>query len=172
MTQSARPSMRTAWLIGFLVCAGLIGYVLYVQYYQYISPCPLCILQRIAFIGMGIVFLIGALHAPRGGVRWLYAALVTLFGAGGIAVAWRQLWLQSLPPDQVPTCGPGLGYMLDTFPLAQTLKMVFTGSGECAEVNWTFLGLAMPAWSLICLLLLTMWAVWTARRPRAPKLFH
>lgn len=172
MTHSARPSMRMAWLIGFLVCAGLIGYVLYVQYYQYISPCPLCIFQRFAFIGMGIVFLIGALHAPRGGGRWLYASLVALIGAGGIAVALRQLWLQSLPADQVPTCGPGLGYMLDTFPLGQTLKMVFTGSGECAEVNWTFLGLAMPAWSQICLLLLAVWALWTARRPREPRLFH
>lgn len=172
MRSSIRPSMRMAWLLGFLACAGLIAYVLYVQYYEYISPCPLCILQRIAFIGMGIVFLIGALHAPRGAGRWVYAILVALFGAFGIGVAWRQLWLQTLPADQVPSCGPGLGYMLDTFPLAQTLKMVFTGSGECAEVHWTFLGLAMPAWSLICLLALSLWALWTARRPRAAKLFR
>ncbi|MGB8634627.1 MAG: disulfide bond formation protein B [Rhodanobacteraceae bacterium] len=172
MTSSVRPSMRTAWLLGFLACAGLIAYALYVQYYQYISPCPLCILQRIAFIGMGVVFLIGGLHAPRSAWRRVYAALLALFAAGGIGVAVRQLWLQSLPADQVPSCGPGLGYMLDTFPLAQTLKMVLSGSGECAEVHWRFLGLAMPAWSLISLLVLGIWALWTARRPRRPRLFR
>lgn len=164
--------MRTAWLLGFVACAGLIAYVLYVQYYQYISPCPLCIFQRIAFVGMGLVFLIGGLHAPRSRVRGVYAVILALIGLAGMAVAGRQLWLQSLPADQVPSCGPGLGYMLDTFPLAQTLKLVFTGSGECAEVHWKFLGLAMPAWSLICLLALTVWALWTARRPRAARLFH
>lgn len=158
-------SMRPAWLLGFLACTGLILYVLYVQYFQYISPCPLCILQRIAFIGMGIVFLFGGLHAPRRWGRWLYALVLGLFALFGIGVAWRHVWLQGLPPDQVPSCGPGLGYMLDAFPLAQTLKMVLTGSGECADVDWAFLGLSMPAWSLICLVALLLWALWTARRP-------
>lgn len=157
--------MRPAWLLGFAACAGLIAYVLYVQYALFISPCPLCILQRLAFIGIGVVFLIGGLHAPRGWGRRVYAALLAIVGIAGIAVAGRHVWLQSLPADEVPSCGPGLGYMLDTFPLAQTLKLVLTGSGECAEVDWTFLGLSMPAWSLISLVALVLWALWTARRP-------
>lgn len=164
--------MRPAWFLGFVACVAIMAYVLYVQYFQYISPCPLCIFQRIAFIGMGIFFLIGAVHAPRGAARRAYAVIVTLFALFGMGVAGRQLWLQSLPADQVPSCGPGLGYMLDTFPLAQTLKLVLTGSGECAEVDWTFLGLAMPAWSLICLIILTIWAWWSSRRPQQPRLFH
>lgn len=163
--------MRAAYLLGFAACAGLIGFALYQQYYRYLTPCPLCIMQRLAFIGMGLVFLVGGLHAPRRAGRWVYAILIALIGAAGIGVAWRQLWLQSLPPDKVPSCGPGLSYMLDTFPLSQTLKMVFTGSGECAEVHWRFLGLAMPAWSLICLLLLSLWALWMARQKPQPKMF-
>jgi disulfide bond formation protein DsbB len=164
------PSMRTGYLLGFLACAALIAYALFVQYHQHIEPCPLCILQRVAFIAMGVVFLVGGLHAPRRGGRRVYAVLAVLCALAGIGVAWRHLWLQSLPPDQVPSCGPGLSYMLDAFPLMQTLKMVFTGSGECAEVNWSFLGLAMPAWSLIAFILLAVWALWMARRPLLPGL--
>ena len=81
-------------------------------------------------------------------------------------VAGRHVWLQSLPPDQVPACGPSLEYMLDAFPLGKTLKMVFTGSGECAEVDWTFLGLAMPAWSLIFFIALGLGALWAGWKRR------
>lgn len=165
MATFLRPGMRPGWLLGFAACAGLMAYVLYVQYVEFISPCPLCILQRVAVIGMGVMFLIGGLHAPRGFMRWIYAAILSLFALFGIGVAARHVWLQSLPADQVPSCGPGLGYMLDTFPLADTLKMVLTGSGECADVDWSFLGLAMPAWSLLSMVVLLVWALWTMRRP-------
>ncbi len=164
--------MRVAWLLGFVACAAVMGYVLYVQYAQHIVPCPLCILQRVAVIGMGVVLLAGGLHQPRAVGRWVYAAVLALVGLVGIGVAWRHLWLQSLPPDQVPACGPSLGYMLGTFPLSETLKMVLTGSGECADVNWIFLGLSMPAWSLIFMAGLLLWAFWTARRPAHPPLFR
>ena len=170
MSTSFRLTMRTAYLLGFLACGLIMAYVLYVQYHDYIEPCPMCIMQRVAFVAMGLVFLIGGLHAPRRAGRWVYAALAGVAALAGIGVAWRQLWLQSLPPDQVPACGPGLAYMLDAFPLGQAIKMAFTGSGECAEVNWKFLGLAMPAWSLICLLALALWALWHARRSRSPAM--
>lgn len=155
--------MRPGWLLGFVACAALIGYALFVQYVQHVEPCPLCILQRVAFIGIGAVFLVGALHAPRGGGRHVYVGLLILFALAGIGIASRHLWLQSLPPDQVPACGPGLGYMLDAFPIGETIRMVFTGSGECAETNWRFLGLTMPAWSLIWFVLLAIWALVTVR---------
>lgn len=166
MPQHAPISLRTGFALGLAACIALLAYVVFVQFYQHIEPCPLCIMQRVVFIGMGIVFLIGALHAPRAGGRWGYVSLLLLLALAGIGVAWRQLWLQSLPADQVPACGPGLSYMLNAFPLGQTIKMVFTGSGECAEVNWKFLGLAMPAWSLICYVVLGVWAILVARISR------
>jgi disulfide bond formation protein DsbB len=143
-----RWSYRVSFLAGFLACAGLLGFALYAEYYLHMFPCPLCIFQRVGFIVMGAFFLLGALHAPRGGVRWVYAAGVWLGAAFGIVVAARHLWIQSLPADQIPSCGPPLDYMFSAFPFAQVLKLVFTGSGECATVA-PILGLPMPAWTLI-----------------------
>lgn len=166
MLLSRFTAMLPAWLLGFVACAGLIGYALFVEHVQHILPCPLCVFQRVAFIAMGVVFLVGGLHAPRGWGRRVYGGLLALCALGGIGVSWRHLWLQSLPPDQVPSCGPGLSYMMDAFPFMQAMKMVFTGSGECAEVNWSFLGLSMPAWALMAYVILAAWGLWTARRTR------
>ena len=143
--------MNKRWinLLGFVSCIGLMAYALYSQYVLLLDPCPLCILQRVAVIGFGIWFLLASLHNCRGWGRWIYAFLFTITTIFGATVAGRHVWLQSLPADQVPACGPGLGYMLDRFPLSKTLDMVFTGSGECANVDWNFLGLSMPTWVLI-----------------------
>lgn len=154
-----RWSYRVTYLIGFLVCAALLGFALYAEHVMHMEPCPLCIFQRIAFMVMAVFFLIGAIHGPKGkGARWAYAAGVILGGLGGIATAARHLWLQTLPADQIPACGPNLGYMMDAFPMAKVLKMVFTGSGECAKVE-PILGLPMPAWTLFWYLLLVVLAV-------------
>jgi disulfide bond formation protein DsbB len=125
------------------------AYALYSQYVVGLEACPLCIFQRVAMIGLGIVFLAAALHAPRGTGARAYAGLGVLVAAIGSGISIRHVYLQNLPPAEVPACGPGLGYMLDAFPLFDAVKMVFTGSGECAVVNWAFLGLSMPAWVLI-----------------------
>lgn len=146
-------SFRSSFLIGFAVCAGLLGFALYAQYWLGMSPCPLCVFQRVAFAFMGLWFLLGGLHAPAGFGRRVYAGLAGLGALGGIITAARHLWLQSLPPDQVPSCGPGIGYLFDAFPLLTVLRKVFTGSGECASVE-PILGLPMPAWSLIWFVLL------------------
>lgn len=164
MLNPLRWSFRVSFLAGFLACAALLGYALYVQFDLGLEPCPLCIFQRIAFGFMALWFLVGGLHAPRGGGRWVYAVLVLLGALAGVAIAARHLWLQSLPPDQVPSCGPGLAYMLDAFPLSKTVRMVFTGSGECAQINWRFLGLTMPFWTLVWYVLLGAWALHAARR--------
>jgi disulfide bond formation protein DsbB len=137
-------------LAGFLFCAGLLGYAYHVQFNLGLEPCPLCILQRVAFIATGLFMLVAALHNAGRVMSRVYAVLIALAALAGAAIAGRHVWLQHLPPDQVPECGPGLDYMLDVFPLSQTLRMVFTGSGECAEVAWRFLGLSMPAWTLLC----------------------
>jgi len=158
-------SFRVRFLIGFLFCAALLGFALFTEYAWGLFPCPLCIFQRVAFVWMGVWFLLGGLHAPRGGVRWVYTAGVLLGGLFGVAVAGRHLWIQSLPADEVPSCGPPLDYMFNAFPFAKVLRLVFTGSGECAKVE-SILGLPMPAWSLLWFILLGAWALWAVRARR------
>lgn len=150
---------RSLNLFGFLACGGLLAYALYTQYALGLEPCPLCIFQRVAVAALGLVFLIAALHYPGPAGARVYAALVLLAAGGGAAVAGRHVWLQNLPPDQVPSCGPGLDFMLDSFPLTEVLEMVLTGSGECATVDWSFLGLSMPAWVLIAVSCLGLYGI-------------
>lgn len=157
-------SFRARFLLGFVVCAALLAYGFYLQLHDGLEPCPLCIFQRVAFAALGLVFLIGALHAPPGKGRRVYGVLALLAAGGGIAIAGRHVWLQNLPPDQVPVCGPGLDYMLDAMPIAGVIRKVLTGSGECANVDWSFLGLSMPAWSLVCFVVLAGWAAFAAFR--------
>jgi len=114
-----------------------------------LEPCPLCIFQRIFVIALGVVMLVAAIHDP--GLLWrrIYGGAVLVLALLGVAIAGRHVWLQHLPADQVPECGPGLEYMLQSFPFMQALEMVFRGSGECAEVQWTFAGLSIPEWTLV-----------------------
>ena len=153
-------SFRTAFAICALVVAALLGYAYYAQFQLELEPCPLCIFQRVAMIALFVVALAAALHNPRGAGRRVYGVLASLAALAGVAIAGRHVWLQHLPPDQVPACGPGLDYLLDTFPLSQTLRKVFTGSGECATVDWRFAGLSMPEWTLICFVLLLAGALY------------
>jgi protein dithiol:quinone oxidoreductase len=161
-------SYRVQYLFGALACAALLGYALYVEHGMFMMPCPLCILQRVAFLGMGVFFLLGAITGPRPrGWRRLVSTGVALFAAAGVFLAVWHLRLQNLPPGEVPSCSSmELGYMLKAFPLQQVIQKVFTGSGECAVVDWTFLGLAMPAWTLLCYLALGGAALWAGWRQR------
>ena len=140
---------RALDIIGFLICAGLIAYALYAQFHLGLDPCPLCIFQRIGIAALGVVFLAAALHDPRGWGTRVYATLIAIAALATVAVAARQLYLQHLPPGAVPSCGAPLSMMLKFMPLTTVIRRVLTGSGECGIVNWTFLGLAMPAWVLI-----------------------
>ena len=148
-------TFRRGAALGALVCALLLGYAYYLQYAKGLQPCPLCLVQRGFFYAVLIAFVLGALH---GRIRWLYASLVMLFAAGGAAAAGRQVWLQSLPPDKVPQCGPDLYFMLQNFPLSRTLEKLITGTGECAVVDWTFLGLSIAGWSLVWFVILALYA--------------
>jgi len=145
-----RTQQRAAYGAGFLVCAALIGYALYIQYGLGEEPCPLCMFQRVCYIGFGAVCLVAALHGPARTGAWGYGVFLLLFAGTGAALAGRQVWLQSLPKDRVPQCGPPLEYLLDRLPFAQVIERVLKGSGECAEVGWAFLGLSIAGWSLIC----------------------
>jgi disulfide bond formation protein DsbB len=157
-------SFRLAASLGALVCALLLGYGYYLQYGQGLDPCPLCLVQRGFFYAVMAIFIAAALHAPLGAGRIVYGSLAALFAAGGLAAAGRQVWLQHLPPDKVPQCGPDLFFMLENFPLSRTLRTLFTGTGECAVVDWTFLGLSIAEWSLAWFGALLVYALWLAVR--------
>ena len=161
---------RNGNLLGFAACVALLGYAYYAQFVLHLEPCPLCIFQRVGVFAMGLVFLIAAAHDPVGGLRRAYAALLALsaLATGGVAV--RQLYIQSLPEGSVPACGASLDFMLKVFSLSEVLVKVLPGSGECAKVTWRFLGLAMPGWVLIAVLVLGAFGVWINLRRQAPVL--
>ncbi len=152
------------YLAGFLFASGLMGFGFYLQYVKHQDPCPLCMVQRVIFIAILVLFLLAATHGPKRLGERIYAALIALFSLSGIAVAARHIWIQHLPADQVPACGPGLDYMLETMPMANVLKELLHGSGECAEKGWSFLTFGIPEWSLLCYLGLGSWAVLIALR--------
>lgn len=157
-------SQRALFLFAALACAALIGIALYFQYVMYLDPCPLCILQRIVIITMAAVFVLALIHNPRRPGRVVYGLVTTVLGLTGGALAARHVWLQNLPPDQVPECGPGLDYIVDNFPLTRALELVLTGSGECAEVQWTFLGLSISGWTLVCFATFTLFGLYLLLR--------
>jgi disulfide bond formation protein DsbB len=157
------PGPRAVWLhrrsgnlFGFVWCAALVAYALYVQYGLGQEPCPLCILQRVAVIVVGIVFLAAFLHNPVDRPARVYGALINLAALAGIGVAARHMWILAQPPGSVAECGASLDYMMDVLPLHEVLSKVLTGSGECAKVTWEFLGISMPAWVLINLVALAL----------------
>ncbi len=150
---------RLGYSIGLAVCAGLLAFAFYLQYVEYQDPCPLCLVQRGVYVVLAVVFLVGVIHGPAAAGAIVYSGLALALSALGATVAGRQVWLQHLPREQVPACGPGLDYLLDQFPLGEALKRVFAGSGECAESGWSFLGLTIAGWSLVWFVLLGSLAV-------------
>lgn len=148
---------------GMLFLASVIGmaFALYLEHVQGLEPCPLCIFQRIGLIGLGAVSLIAFLHHPKTNTfKRIYAflGLISILWSAGIAA--RHVWLQNLPPDQVPSCGPGLDYWVDTLPLKAVFENVLKGSGECAKVDWTLLGQSLPVWSLLFFSVLALVSLW------------
>jgi len=149
-----------AWLLSLLAVACLLGYGYYLEHVEYLDPCPLCITQRLFYFLIGILSIIALLSFkwPRG--QQIAAVLYCLSAIGGIVTAGRQVWLQHLPKDQVPECGLGLSYWLENEPFFNTLALLFKGDGNCAEVQWQFLGLSIGEWSLawfVGFLLLGLW---------------
>ena len=161
LSESFTPRLIFSGLV--LICLGYIAVALVMEHQLGLEPCPLCILQSVAVIVCGSVALAAALHAPTPQGMNLYRMLFILVALIGSAISVRHLWLQSLPADQVPACGPGLDYLLDVFPLTEVLTMVLSGDGSCAEVSWSFLGLTIPGWTLIAFLVLISIATFTIK---------
>jgi disulfide bond formation protein DsbB len=154
-------TFRVGAALGALACALLLAFGYYLQYVQGLDPCPLCLVQRGFFYAVLAVLVVGAIHGSK---KAIYGTVAALFAAGGAAAAGRQVWLQHLPPDKVPQCGPDLYFMLENFPLSRTLKTLVSGTGECAVVDWTFLRLSIAEWSLIWFAALFCYTLWLAFR--------
>jgi len=146
--------------LGFAACVGAMAFALFLQYFVDLAPCPLCVIQRVAMVATAVAFLGGALHAPRTTVgRWAYAGVAALTAAAGAGVAARHVWLQSLPPDQVPACGPTLEYLMGMLPLTEVLMTLLRGDGNCAVIDAQWLGISLPGWTLVAFVGLTLFAL-------------
>jgi len=156
-------SRRSGNLIGFLACAGMLAFGYYLEFVVGLEPCPLCIIQRLLLFAVGIGFLAAALHHPAGRVgAGFYGGAIALIAALGVAVAGRHVWLQYLPPEQRPACGPALDHLLSTFGPIEGLSRVLRGSGECGEVDWTLFSFSIPEWTLAAFVAFFAWAVFLA----------
>ncbi len=141
---------------GLFICLSLVTTAFYMQYVMGLEPCPLCMMQRLVIYTIALIFLIAWLHNPETGGQRVYASLITVTSLAGAGFASRQIWLQNLPPDQVPACGPSFDYMVDVLPWSELLSTMMRGTGDCAKVQWTFLTLSIPGWTLIAFLFLAI----------------
>lgn len=162
-------SYRELYFYGLAVCvASLLFAVLYLERTLYLDPCPLCILDRVVIVALGVIFLIALVHNPRSFFAKIYGLISIVLSLTGIGLASRHIWLQNLPKDQVPECGPDLYFMLETLPFFDVIKKTLTGSGSCADVSWTFASLTIPEQTLILFVGLLILSVIQTLRVRKP----
>lgn len=164
-------SYRTKTFLSFVFCCFLISAALYFEIVKGLAPCPLCILQRLLIILLGVLFVFAFLHNPKNWGRKIYAALCLFLALGGIAASIRQIWLQ-LHPHTDTLCVPSLMYLLKTIPLTEVLKILVAGTSDCSTIQWQFLGLTMPSWTLICFAILAIATYWTAHSSTSNKMHH
>lgn len=153
------PQGRRGFLWGFFACAGGLIFAYYLQYFHDLEPCPLCILQRVALFAAGLGCLLAAFFNAQGFRRWV-SIIPAIAGAGaGLGIAGRHVWLQGLPPDQVPACGPPLDYLLDIMPLTEAISFLLRGEGSCAVIDAQFMGLSLPGWTMLVFAALIIWLI-------------
>lgn len=145
--------------VGCLAAFGALAFAFFLQYVVGLQPCSLCWFERYAMCAVGLVFLVGALQGPRAWGRWVYALGALLFAAIGIALASRHVWLQSLPADQVPACAPSLDVLVQMLPWRKVIAMVLRGDASCATIKASFIGLSLPAWTLVGFVGLSIWTM-------------
>ena len=162
-------SRRSGYLLGLLACVALLGYALYAQFVLQLEPCPLCIFQRIGIATVGVLYLLAAIHDPRGRGALAYGGLIALAALATMGIAARHIYIQHLPEGAVPSCGAGLTYLFNVFPVVDVIRKVLTGSGECAKITWTFLTLSMPTWVLLAATALGGWGLAVSFRPKSRR---
>ncbi|QJR15818.1 disulfide bond formation protein B [Usitatibacter palustris] len=160
-----RLPSRAVFAAVFVACAGLIGLAMYMQHELGLEPCPMCILQRYAFMAVALVALVAAIHGPgKLGVR-IYGGLALLFALAGAGTSIRHSYLQRFPDGSL-SCGADLDFLINNFSLAQALPKMFAGTGECSKVQWRMLGLSIPEWALVWYLIFAVVAIWLiVRKP-------
>ena len=164
---------RTALLTIFLCIFSILSGALVLEHIYGLEPCPLCILQRITFLLVGLICLISCCHNPRGYGQKIYYLLASCTSFFGMYLAGKQIWLQHLPKDEIPACTPPVSYMLDNFPLQDVISFMFHGTGECAKVQWQLLGLSIPSWSFIAFTLLSIVFLYFLFFRKTPRyIFH
>lgn len=161
-----QASSRNLFFLAFLCSVLIMLGALYLEHGVGLEPCPLCILQRLAVIGFGLVCLIAALHGPARVGQRVYAALALLMAAAGAGVAGRQIWLQQVPADQLPACLPSLDYMLEALPFQEVLRLMLHGSADCAKISWTLFGISLPEWSLLAFIGMILFSLYLLLRRR------
>ncbi|WP_137718706.1 disulfide bond formation protein B [Methylobacillus flagellatus] len=153
---------RRGYFMGFLASFGLVAYALFIQQKFNLEPCPLCIFQRMAYMALGVLFLLAALHNPASGGRKLHGVLQFIAAATGAGIALRHMWIQANPDKVMAECGAGFDYIFENFPLKNALDLVFKGTGECSAMDWSLFGLTIPQLSLIGFVGLGLFAVYLA----------
>lgn len=148
---------RLVFAIGFVASAGALGFAFLLQHGFGLYPCSLCWLQRAAMLAVAVVCLAGLMHAPSGQARWVYTVLGLITAGIGVGLAGRHVWLQSLPADADLACMPGMGYMMDVMPLTEVIRKVLSGDASCANIEAAFLGISLPAWTLVGFVALCIW---------------
>ena len=156
MFERIKLNSRICFLLGFASCFFMLAIGAYFQFVEELEPCPLCISQRIAILTTGLVFLIAAIHNPISRGLKIYSIIGAISALFGAAISTRHVWIQNLPPEKVPECGPGLEYVFENFPLLDTIKLMLNGTGECADVLWTFIGISIPGWTLVAFIALAI----------------
>ena len=151
---------KSGYIIGGVACFATVALALVIQTKYNLEPCPLCITQRMFFMGLGVLFLIGAFIKPASLMQKIFAALQVLTALAGAGWAIRHWYLQAHKGEIIADCGVGFDYMFDNFPLKKMFTLIFKGTGDCAAIDWTFLGLTLPQLALITFAGFAAYAVW------------
>jgi protein dithiol:quinone oxidoreductase len=157
---------RGYWL-GFLACFGIVAMALVIQTTYKLEPCPLCITQRIVFMCLGLLFLVAAFVKPTSLFAKLLTASQVITALVGVGWAMRHWYLQSHKGEIIADCGVGFDYMFENFPLKKAFTLVFKGTGDCAAIDWTFLGLSLPQLALLAYLGFAVYAIYLFRTNKA-----
>lgn len=153
---------KNGYLFGFITCFGIVAAALFIQTQNNLEPCPLCITQRIFFMVLGLLFLIGAFLKPKSFLQKVMTFFQVIAAFGGAGWAARHWYIQANKESMISDCGVGFDYMFQEFPLEKALTLLFKGTGDCAAIDWTLWGLTLPQLGLIAFVFYALYAIWLA----------